>query len=168
VVRLAPRVIDARNAYLVTSLMRDVVRRGTGRGAMELKRNDLAGKTGTTNEHRDAWFSGFNDHLATTVWMGLDDFATLGKGEFAAKTALPVWTDYMRVALDGVAETPLEVPSGITTARINPATGLLLGALDGDSGVLEVFKVEDLARLAAQRDAPDADQAGDKQSYEIF
>ncbi len=167
-VRLAPRVLDARNAYLVTSLLRDVVRRGTGRGAMELGRNDLAGKTGTTNEFRDAWFSGFNDRLVATSWMGHDDFTPLGRGEFAARTALPVWTDFMRIALDGVPETPLEVPTGITTARIDPSSGRLLGALDGDGGVLEVFKVEDIARLAAMGDEMDAQTDGDKQSYEIF
>jgi penicillin-binding protein 1A len=152
----------------MTSLLRDVVRRGTGRGAMELGRNDLAGKTGTTNEHRDAWFSGFNDRVAATAWIGLDDFSSLGRGEFAAKTAVPVWTEFMRVALDQLPETPLEVPSGLTTARIDPSTGLLLGALDGDGGVLEVFKVEDIARLAAQREAPDASREGERQSYEIF
>jgi len=166
--RLAPRAIDARNAYLMTSLLRDVVRRGTGRGAMVLGRNDLAGKTGTTNEFRDAWFSGFNDRLVATAWMGHDDFTPLGRGEFAARTALPVWTDFMRVALDGVAETPLEVPTGITTARIDPSSGRLLGALDGDGGVLEVFKVDDIARLAAMRDQLDAQADGDKHSYEIF
>lgn len=166
--RLAPRVIDARNAYLMASLLRDVVRRGTGRGAMELGRNDLAGKTGTTNEHRDAWFSGFNDRVAATAWIGLDDFSSLGRGEFAARTAVPIWTEFMRVALDQVPETPLEVPTGLTTARIDPSTGQLLGALDGDGGVLEVFKVEDIARLAAQRDAPEATREGERQAYEIF
>jgi penicillin-binding protein 1A len=166
--RLAPRVIDARNAYLVTSLLRDVVRRGTGRGAMEIGRNDLAGKTGTTNEFRDAWFSGFNDRYVATAWIGQDDFTPLGRGEFASRTALPIWTAFMRAALDGVPESPLEVPSGMTTARIDPASGNLLGGLDGESGVLEVFKVEDIARLAAQRDAPDGREDAERQAYEIF
>jgi penicillin-binding protein 1A len=166
--RLAPRAIDPRNAYLVTSLLRDVVRRGTGRGAMELGRNDLAGKTGTTNEFRDVWFAGFNGAMVATVWVGQDDFTPLGRGEFAARTAVPMWTAFMKVALDGVPEVPLEVPSGITTARIDPASGQLLGALDGEAGVLEVFKVEDIARLAAQRDAPDAGKVDDRQAVDIF
>ncbi|MCE3001292.1 MAG: penicillin-binding protein 1A [Xanthomonadaceae bacterium] len=166
--RLAPRAIDPRNAYLVTSLLRDVVRRGTGRGAMEIGRNDLAGKTGTTNEFRDVWFSGYNDRLVATVWVGQDDFTPLGRGEFAARTAVPMWTAFMKVALDGVPETPLEVPSGITTARIDPSTGLPLGALSGDAGVLEVFKVEDIARLAAQRDTPEAGRVDDRQAVDIF
>jgi penicillin-binding protein 1A len=166
--RLAPRAIDARNAYLITSLLRDVVRRGTGRGAMEIGRNDLAGKTGTTNEFRDAWFSGFNDRYVATTWIGQDDFSPLGRGEFASRTALPIWTAFMRAALEGVPENPLEVPSGMTTARIDPASGNLLGGLDGDVGVLEVFKVEDIARLAAQRDAPDGREDTERQAYEIF
>ncbi|MFN9728997.1 MAG: penicillin-binding protein 1A [Pseudomonadota bacterium] len=167
-VRLAPRVIDARNAYLVTSLLRDVVRRGTGRGALELGRGDLAGKTGTTNEFRDVWFSGYNDRMVATTWIGQDDFSPLGRGEFAARTAVPMWTAFMRVALDGVPESPLEVPSGITTARIDPSTGALLGTVDGEDGAIEVFKVEDIARLAAQRDAPDAGKADDRQALDIF
>ncbi|MFO0029756.1 MAG: penicillin-binding protein 1A [Pseudomonadota bacterium] len=167
-VRLAPRVIDARNAYLVTSLLRDVVRRGTGRGALELGRGDLAGKTGTTNEFRDVWFSGYNDRMVATTWIGQDDFSPLGRGEFAARTAVPMWTAFMRVALDGVPESPLEVPSGITTARIDPSTGALLGTVDGEDGAIEVFKVEELARLAAQRDAPDAGKADDRQALDIF
>jgi penicillin-binding protein 1A len=167
-VRLAPRAIDPRNAYLVTSLLRDVVRRGTGRGAMEIGRNDLAGKTGTTNEFRDVWFSGYNDRIAATVWVGQDDFTPLGRGEFAARTAVPMWTAFMKVALDGVPEAPLDVPTGITTARIDPATGLPLGALAGEAGVLEVFKVEDIARLAAQRDTPEAGKVDDRQAADIF
>jgi penicillin-binding protein 1A len=103
-----------------------------------------------------------------TAWIGQDDFTPLGRGEFASRTALPIWTAFMRAALDGVPESPLEVPSGMTTARIDPASGNLLGGLDGESGVLEVFKVEDIARLAAQRDAPDGREDAERQAYEIF
>ena len=81
---------------------------------------------------------------------------------------MPLWTEFMRAALDGIAESALEVPSGITTARIDPATGRLLGALDGDAGLLEVFKVEDIARLAAARDAAGTPNSDEKQTYEIF
>src|SRR5665811_1208735 len=91
-------------AYLITSLMRDVIRRGTGAAAMVLKRSDLAGKTGSTNDHRDAWFTGFDSKLVASCWVGFDDFSSLGHGEFGAKAALPIWIDYMRGALKGVPE----------------------------------------------------------------
>ncbi len=97
--KLAPQVIDVRNDYLVTSLMQDVIKRGTGFAAKDLGRDDLAGKTGSTNDHRDAWFVGFNGHLVAAVWVGFDDFTSLGKGEFGAKAALPIWMDYMGTVL---------------------------------------------------------------------
>ena len=163
--RLAQRTLDGRTAYLVTSLMRDVIRRGTGSAAMTLKRNDLAGKTGTTNEHRDAWFSGFNAQTATTVWVGLDDFGSLGRGEFGAKAALPIWIDYMRVALDGVPERPFATPPGISTARIDPTSGYLASS-DDPGAILEIFRSEDIARLAAPPEELDESQQGEP--YDIF
>ncbi len=163
----APRVADERNVYLVSSLLRDVVKRGTGRGALVLGRNDLGGKTGTTNEHRDAWFSGFNGRVVATTWMGFDDFTSLGKGEFAAKTALPVWVGFMKVALDGVPETTFEAPPGITSARIDRATGALLAA-GAEGGVDEIFRSEDIARLAAARSSQAAESEAEQQAYEIF
>ena len=108
---LAPRAIDARVAYQIVSMMRDVVQRGTGVRAKVLKREDIAGKTGSTNEHRDAWFSGFGGDIVTTVWVGRDDFSSLGFGEYGGRAALPIWIDYMRVALEGrpiAANDPLE------------------------------------------------------------
>jgi penicillin-binding protein 1A len=159
-VALAPRVIDARNAYLITSLLMDVVKRGTGRRALELGRIDLAGKTGTTNDHRDAWFSGFNQSLVVTTWMGFDDFGTLGDGEFAARTALPMWVRFMATALEGVPEQLPPIPPGLTTARINANTGLLTSAGDA-AAIMEVFKVEDIERLGRSTSA-----RGDP--YEVF
>jgi penicillin-binding protein 1A len=158
---LAPRIIDARNAYLVTSLLMDVVKRGTGRKAMDLARNDLAGKTGTTNEHRDAWFSGFNQSLVATAWMGFDDFSSLGEGEFAAKTALPMWIGFMGVALKDVPQTLPSMPTGITTARINAGSGLLTSASDANA-IMEIFRVEDLEKLG--RSASNSKQ----DPYEVF
>ena len=160
--RLAPRAIDARNAYLITSLMMDVVKRGTGRKAMELGRNDLAGKTGTTNEHRDAWFSGFNQTLVATTWMGFDDFSTLGDGEFAAKTALPMWVSFMGAALKDVPQTLPAMPTGITTARINSGSGQLTSASD-PAAIMEIFRVEDLERLGRS-----ASGSGKQDPYEVF
>lgn len=164
---LAPRAIDPRNAYLVTSMMRDVVRRGTGAAAMVLKRNDLAGKTGTTNDHRDAWFTGFNAKLVTSCWVGFDDFSSLGRGEFGAKAALPIWIDYMRAALKDVPEQPFDMPPGVTRVRIDAASGLLAAA--GDSGaILEVMKTEDATRLASQP-AQDANENGEqREAYDVF
>src|SRR5690606_37671035 len=92
--RLAPRTQSAQVNYLISDMMRDVVQRGTGVRAMAIGRNDLAGKTGTTNEYRDAWFSGFNPRIVTTVWVGFDDFSTLGSGEYGGRAALPAWIDF--------------------------------------------------------------------------
>ncbi|WP_395684086.1 penicillin-binding protein 1A [Dokdonella sp.] len=162
----APRAIDARNAYLVTSMMRDVVRRGTGAAAMVLKRNDLAGKTGSTNDHRDAWFTGFNAKLVTSCWVGLDDFGSLGRGEFGAKAALPIWIDFMRVALKDVPEQPFDMPPGIARVRIDAASGLLAAA--GDPGaILEVMKTEDATRLASQPPATD-ESSEQHEAYDVF
>ncbi len=163
---LAPRKIDERNAFLITSLLRDVVLRGTGRGAMVLERHDLGGKTGTTNNHRDAWFSGFNSTLVASVWMGHDDFTPLGEGEFAARTALPIWIDFMRAALEGVPEAPLEVPPGVSTARISASGHLLQGSDDG--GMLEFFKSEDLLKLSATDAGDRADQNVEQQALDLF
>ncbi|MDJ0656916.1 MAG: penicillin-binding protein 1A [Xanthomonadales bacterium] len=124
---LAPRVMSTGTNYLIHSLLRDVVRRGTGKSALTLGRRDLAGKTGTTNDQRDAWFSGFNHAVVTTAWVGFDRFDPLGRGEVGGKAALPIWIDYMRAALEGVEEKPFILPEGVVIARINPRTGLICG-----------------------------------------
>ncbi len=165
--RHAPRVLDARTAYLITSMMRDVIRRGTGRGAMVLKRDDLAGKTGTTNDHRDAWFSGFDVKLVATAWVGFDDFSSLGRGEFGAKAALPMWIDFMRSALDGVPEQAFDMPPGISRARIDAQTGLLAPASDPNA-ILEVFKTEDIPRLEAQTAQQGAQGVDQTKAYDVF
>ncbi|MBK6727392.1 MAG: penicillin-binding protein 1A [Xanthomonadales bacterium] len=163
---LAPRVIDERNAFLITSVLRDVVKRGTGHGAMVLGRNDLAGKTGTTNNYRDAWFSGFNPALVATVWMGHDDFTSLGDREFAAQTALPIWIDFMRVALDGMPQLELIVPNGITTAPIDGAGNLL--STRGEGGIVEFFKTEDLMRLSVVDENSGENQDAEQQGIDLF
>lgn len=163
--QLAERAIDPRTAYLVHSLLRDVVRRGTGRRALELGRSDVGGKTGTTNEYRDGWFSGFGGPLAVTAWMGMDDFTSLGRREFASMTALPMWVEFMRVALEGEPEQVAALPEGITTAMIDPETGLL--AAPGTPGAIpEVFRIEDIARL--EQRAARAETAQEKESFDIF
>jgi penicillin-binding protein 1A len=122
-VNAAPRVISAQNAFLIQDLMRDVIMRGTGRRARVLGRRDLSGKTGTSNDQRDAWFGGFNGDLATIVWVGYDDSLPLGPGEEGSRTALPIWIEFMRIALRGVPENPMPMPEGIVSVRIDPQTG---------------------------------------------
>jgi penicillin-binding protein 1A len=137
----APRAIEASNAYQMVSMMRDVVRAGTGRKAMALGRSDLAGKTGTTNDQRDAWFSGYNADIVTTAWVGFDNQRPLGARETGAAAALPMWIDYMRVALKDTPEHALDPPRGMVTVRIDPRTGLLASA--GEAGaIFETFRAE--------------------------
>jgi penicillin-binding protein 1A len=120
----AERVLDERNAFLMTTLMRDVVRYGTAAKAMALGRQDLAGKTGTTNDHIDAWFSGFNGKLVAVSWIGFDTPTNLGVNETGGQAALPIWMAYAAKALKGVPETELTPPSGVVAVNINPATGM--------------------------------------------
>ena len=140
-VRRAPRAIDARNAWLMGSLLRDVIRRGTGRKALVLERDDLAGKTGTTNDQYDAWFSGFAPGLVATAWIGFDEFRPLGRRETGATTALPMWIAYMKEALEGAPQRESPPPEGIVTVRIDPETGELAGA-SHEGAVFESFRAE--------------------------
>jgi penicillin-binding protein 1A len=140
-VRVMRRLADERSVFILHSMMRDVIRLGTGRRALALGRDDIAGKTGTTNEQKDTWFAGFNHELATTTWVGFDQPAPLGRGEFGASTALPIWLDYMEVALEGEPPSFMPRPNGIVNIRINPETGQR--ARPGEEGVFEVFREED-------------------------
>ncbi|MBL8447101.1 MAG: penicillin-binding protein 1A [Zoogloeaceae bacterium] len=109
----AARVLDPRNAYLMTSMMEDVVRRGTATRALALNRGDLAGKTGTTNDYLDAWFCGFNPEMVGVAWIGFDQPRNMGKGETGGAAALPIWVNYMRIALDGKPEVRRDLPGGL-------------------------------------------------------
>lgn len=162
--RQAPAVLTPEINFLMTSMLRDVVREGTGRAALALGRKDLAGKTGTTNEYRDAWFSGFNSEVAATAWIGFDQPAPLGRGEAGGRAALPVWINFMRVALDGVPEKSLAVPEGIVTRRINTETGKATHGDDPDS--IEEFFLKDTEDLAPAiaADGPDKAPAPPKDS----
>jgi len=142
-INLAPQVLTPQNVWLMTSMMRDVIQRGTGRKARVLGRTDLAGKTGTTNDQKDAWFSGFNHALVTTAWVGFDKLEPLGRGETGGRAALPVWIDYMAVALEGVSKQKQEPPEGLVTVRIDPATGLLAGSGQTDA-IFETFREENV------------------------
>jgi penicillin-binding protein 1A len=114
----APRVIDPRNAWLMDSMMRDVIRRGTATRALTLKRGDLAGKTGTTNDYVDAWFSGYNPDMVAVSWLGFDQPRNLGRGETGGSAALPMWVNYMRTALKDVPEKPRGRPDGLVALDV--------------------------------------------------
>jgi len=162
---LAPRVIDPRNDFLITSLMHSVIDSplGTGAAVKKLGRSDLAGKTGTSNDYRDGWFNGFDNNLVATVWVGFDDFKSLGHKEFGAQTALPIWMAFMGPALQGKPEADLPMPPGIVTATIDRTTGL--PAPPGDSNTMsELFKIEDLDRLREQA----KQQQNQAPAYDIF
>ncbi|MHB1942576.1 MAG: penicillin-binding protein 1A [Acidiferrobacteraceae bacterium] len=126
----APRVISAGNAFIMTSMMKDVIRYGTGVAARAMGRSDIAGKTGTTNHQRDAWFSGFNPRVVTSVWVGFDQPAPLGHNEVGAVAALPIWMRYMQTALQGMPDLPPAPPPGVVTATINRDTGALTSPTD--------------------------------------
>jgi len=159
--RQAPRAIPAQNAYLMYDMMRDVVRRGTGaRAYRELQRRDIAGKTGTTNDRRDAWFSGFNADLVATAWVGFDQERSLGRREEGGRTALPMWIYFMSKALKGTPEHPLTQPPGLVSVRIEPDTGLLASAGD-PRAVFETFRSDRLPRRdtrQSQGQDPDQDE----------
>ena len=136
----APRIISPQINFLMNSLLRDVVQRGTATKAKVLGRTDLAGKTGTTNEQRDAWFNGFSSGIAATAWLGFDTAKPLGRNETGGKAALPIWIEFMKTALKDKPEQALIVPNGISKAYIDPITGLL--AQPGSQGLWEYFQKE--------------------------
>ena len=136
----AERVIDGRNAFIMTSIMRDTMRTGTAARVMKLGRADLAGKTGTTNEFVDAWFCGYNSELVAVAWIGFDAPQTLGRNETGSQAALPIWMGYMGAVLTGVPEQPLAQPNGVVAMRINPDTGLRVA--ETQAGVVDYFYQE--------------------------
>jgi penicillin-binding protein 1A len=158
----AEQVISPQTAWLVRSMLADVITAGTGRRALALNRGDLAGKTGTTNDLRDTWFAGFGGGVVTTVWLGMDDNESLGRQEQGGLTALPLWVDYMAVALEGRPETAGDVPVGLAQALINPETGLR--ARPGSQGAIpEWFHADNIPPLESLRDA-----GADEDPYDIF
>jgi penicillin-binding protein 1A len=139
----ANRVIDSRNAFTMNSLLQNVIQNGTGVRAKSLKRSDVAGKTGTTNDNVDAWFAGFQRQNVTVTWVGKDQPGPLGDKETGSKAALPIWIDYMRGALKGVPlEKTMSQPEGVTSILIDPKTGLP----SENNGVLEYFYEENAPR----------------------
>jgi penicillin-binding protein 1A len=135
---LAPQIIRPQVAYLLADMMADVIKRGTATRARVLARDDIAGKTGTTNEWHDAWFNGFNGDLVATVWTGFDQERSLGEGEEGGHVSVPIWTYFMHEALAGARKHGPPVPDGIVTVRISPDTGMLASA-DNPNGIMEKF-----------------------------
>ena len=141
--RVAPRVISAQNAWLMTDILGDVIQRGTGVRARSLGRHDLSGKTGTTNDSRDAWFNGFNGALVGTVWVGFDEERSLGDSEEGSRTAVPIWVYFMREALRNVPEKSRPVPPGLVSLPISPRTGAVVQAGDPEA-INEYFLIDRL------------------------
>ncbi|AZR81125.1 penicillin-binding protein 1A [Thiomicrospira sp. S5] len=142
----APRVVTPQNAYIMTSMMQDVINHGSGRKAKVLERNDIAGKTGTTNDQKDAWFSGFNPDIATTVWVGFDTPTTLGRSEVGGRAALPIWIDYMREALKPYPNAPFGLPEGLVNVPIDRSTGLAVPA-DTPGAFFEIFREQNAPEI---------------------
>ena len=162
----APRVISEQNVFIMRSMMHEVVQRGTAVRAKALKRNDIGGKTGTTNDQIDAWFSGFNDQIVTTSWVGFDNQQTLGRRETGGRAALPMWIDYMRVALDGMPESLKEQPEGLVTVRIDSETGKR-ATVDTVNSRFEIFREENApaeTRLVQTSDGGEVEIATDNSS----
>lgn len=142
----AQKAIEPQTAYVMTSILQDAIQTGTGRKAKMLGRHDLAGKTGTTNNKLDAWYSGYNQSIVTTVWVGFDDPRSLK--EYGSQAALPIWMKFMGTALDGVPETRPEQPRGLVTVKIDPETGLL--ARPGQTNaIFEIFRKDAIPTRAA-------------------
>lgn len=157
----APRVMSHTNNFMTVSMLKGVVTSGTARKALALKRNDLAGKTGTTNDYVDAWFSGFNSHIATTVWVGFDKPKSLGRGEAGGVAALPIWIDFMRIALDGVSQDNATPPEYIEQGFINKSTGLRTDEQDPNA-IQEFFSISELEPEKALFDTPNLDDEIDQ------
>ena len=132
-----PRVIDPRNAFIMHDLLKEVIKSGTARRAKNLKRPDIAGKTGTTNDLLDAWFAGFNPDIVTVTWMGYDQPKPLGKLETGSRAALPIWIDYMRPILNDYPIKGMSEPDGIIPLKINTKNGML--AKENEDGIYEYF-----------------------------
>ncbi|MHB8727210.1 MAG: penicillin-binding protein 1A [Casimicrobiaceae bacterium] len=153
-----PLIIDPRNAFLMTSMMQDVIRRGTAARAMQLGRTDLAGKTGTTENFTDAWFDGFNSSVVAVTWMGFDKPRSLGRNEVGARAALPIWMKFMGGVLKNSPPQTLAMPEGIAQVAIDPRSGL--PTVDGAGTTKEYFYTESLPppeiRPARPQHAPDS------------
>ena len=139
------KVIDERVAYLIKDTLKDFMKNGTaGRKSAFLNRGDIGGKTGTTNDAVSTWFSGFHDDLVTTVWVGTDDFTSLGDNEYGSTISMPIWLDYMSVALKGLEEKPVRIPPGMTYIKVDKETGKINNSQDSKNSYFELFLDENI------------------------
>lgn len=165
--QVAPRAIDERIAYQMVSMMRDVVLRGTATEAKRIGREDVGGKTGSTNDHRDAWFSGTGGNLVTTVWVGKSDNTSLGYREYGGKAALPIWIDFMKVALKDMPIAQNEPPANMVRVVVS-GDGRLMASETG-GGIVEYVKAEDLDRMENFVDYGDyGNDVPDEEAFDIF
>jgi penicillin-binding protein 1A len=141
----ATRVIDEQTAFLIDSMLKDVILRGTGVKAKILNRTDLAGKTGTTNGPRDAWFSGYSPNLVTTAWVGFDNNSLIGRNEYGGSAALPIWIDFMGAALAGKPAAKHPQPNGIVRVKIDAKTGTRVAP--NQTGIYEFFRTKNVPEL---------------------
>jgi penicillin-binding protein 1A len=158
---LAPQIISPQIAYLLADMMKDVIRRGTAIRARSLNRDDIAGKTGTTNDHHDAWFNGFNGDLVTSVWTGFDADRSLGDTEEGSHVALPIWMYYIHETMAGVPKHGVPMPDGIVSVRISPLTGLLASS-DDPNGIMEKFIEGNLPKSEVYEGPNTTNPEGDK------
>lgn len=143
-------IIEPRVNFIMDSILGDVITRGTGRRALALGRTDIRGKTGTTNDQFDAWFTGYNTEIVASVWVGFDSPQTLGRGEFGAVAALPIWLSFMEKALAGKEHKILPRPDKLVTVKINSVTGE--AAKPGeDNAIFEIFREENAPQLSASQ-----------------
>jgi penicillin-binding protein 1A len=150
---IAPRVISPQNLWIMDDMMADVITRGTGVRAATLHRKDISGKTGTTNEVKDTWFNGFNRNIVASVWVGFDQERPLGEGEEGSRTAVPIWTNFMREALRGQPDRSRPQPPGLVSLRVSPKTGALAAAGDADA-IYETFMQDHLPPATSAGNAP--------------
>jgi penicillin-binding protein 1A len=141
----ARQVVDKQTVFLIDSMLKDVILRGTGTKAKILKRSDLAGKTGTTNGPRDAWFSGYSPHLVATAWVGFDDNSMLGRNEYGGSSALPIWIEFMGAALADKPQIQRPQPNGIVMVKIDAKTGKRVAP--NQTGIFEFFKTVNVSAL---------------------
>lgn len=159
----AKRILTPQVHYMMNSMLQDVIRTGTAKAALRLRRPDIAGKTGTTNDYRDAWFNGYATGMVAVCWMGFDSFKSLGKKETGGELALPMWIDFMKTAVENIPPKVFPQPSGLTTAKIDPGSGMAAGSGSG-SAVMEIFpsdKVPKKAPKPKRKPAP-AEGSGSK------
>ncbi|RZO09392.1 hypothetical protein EKG40_08015 [Pseudomonas moorei] len=146
---LAEQIIDSRTTYLLTSMLQDVIKGGIGRAASKMNRTDIAGKTGTTTDAKDSWFTGYNGDYVTSVWAGFDQPESLGRREWGVTVALPIWVDYMTAALKDKPSYSLPEPDGIVTRMINLEDGT--AAIPGTPNtMMEFFKSENYPSESAE------------------